>query len=233
MYLQHHFCFSIPHHHLIFIHLLLSSLQATPQLLQANANAGRRLLNAAQLIEPAAARVSSLNPKAYWRRLQATNSIPEITSDVAAKESVIPTVSPLLTLNDMLCAVESFSPTGLEGITMPTAAEFKSAGVTANPSSGKPITCPPLPTLGSFHHGGVVFKPVVIPVVFHCECCHLLLPRKMTHLWLLYTLVPQPTASCKVMCCSSQLLLHGLVGWYRSAHDTFPTHLLLLCCLVL
>jgi hypothetical protein len=109
----------------------------------------------------------------HARHLQATATIPVISLDVAKKTAVIPTASPLLTLNDMLCAVEPFSPTGLKGMLMPTAAELQTAGVDATAASGKAISCTPRPAVRNFNHGGVAFKPVVIPVVFHCEwqCC--------------------------------------------------------------
>jgi hypothetical protein len=144
--------------------LLPASFQGNPQLLQGSEGAGRRMLSAAADMQHTQ-QAANTHP----RHLHAANIIPDIPEDVAVKESVIPTTSPLLTLNDMLCAVEDYSPTGLTGMVMPTAAEFKNAGVEATAASGKPIKCDPLPTVGTFQHGNVVFKPVVIPVVFHCE----------------------------------------------------------------
>eukprot|EP00883_Tetradesmus_obliquus_P014390 jgi/Sobl393_1/7431/SZX73457.1 len=140
--------------------------QSSPQLLQGSTNAGRRrrMLSLSPASPPAAAAAGP-----HTRHLSATATIPVIPVDVAAKESVIPTASPLLTLNDMLCAVEPFSPIGLKGMLMPTAAELQTAGVAATAASGKQITCAPLPKAGTFNHGGVAFKPVVIPVVFHCQ----------------------------------------------------------------
>jgi hypothetical protein len=141
----------------------LRQLQGTTQLLQGGASTGRRLLSTTQ-------QHTHSQQYVHNRQLQATTTIPVISDDVAAKQSVIPTASELLTLNDMLCAVESYSPTGLTGMIMPTAAEFKIAGVTPTDASGKAIKCPAVPQqLGTFQFGGVVFKPVVIPIVFHCE----------------------------------------------------------------
>jgi hypothetical protein len=69
------------------------------------------MLSAAQHTQAAAS--------AHARRLQATNVIPVISVDVAAKRSIIPTDSLPLSLNDMICAVKSYSPTGLTGMLMP------------------------------------------------------------------------------------------------------------------
>jgi hypothetical protein len=61
----------------------------------------------------------------------------------------------------MLCIVQSFSPTGLQGMLLPS-------GVNGT-GKGTPITCEPLPKPGIFRYQGLTFKPVKIPVVFHCE----------------------------------------------------------------
>ena len=98
---------------------------------------------------------------AHWgRQLLATpEAIPVIPTETALKEAVPPTISPLMTLQDMLCAVRYYSPTGLEGMVLP-----------GNGSSpGKPITCGPAPKPSIFHYNNLAFKRVRIPVVFHCK----------------------------------------------------------------
>lgn len=79
---------------------------------------------------------------------------------------VQPTVSPLMALEDMLCHVKQYSPTGLAGMLLPSNGTAK----------GTVIKCLPLPEPTIFRHNKLVFKPVKIPVVFHCEqplaaCC--------------------------------------------------------------
>lgn len=85
--------------------------------------------------------------------------IPAIPIQEAIASKVPATVSPLMTLKDMLCHVKEYSPTGLTGMLMPSNGTAK----------GTVISCPPLPEPTIFRHNTVVFKPVKIPVVFHCE----------------------------------------------------------------
>eukprot|EP00882_Tetradesmus_deserticola_P002360 GHRQ01002518.1.p1 GENE.GHRQ01002518.1~~GHRQ01002518.1.p1 ORF type:complete len:685 (+),score=199.38 GHRQ01002518.1:243-2297(+) len=139
-----------------------AATQGPPQLLLGGAAAGRRMLSVSQATQLARADTNA-------RHLLATASIPVIRTDQAVKQLAIPTASDLLTLQDMVCAVQSFSPTGLKGMLMPSAAEMTSAGVDDTADAGKAITCRLHPKVGTFHHDGVRFKPVVIPVVFHCQ----------------------------------------------------------------
>jgi hypothetical protein len=85
--------------------------------------------------------------------------IPAIPIQEAVVEKVPATVSPLMTLEEMLCHVKAYSPTGLAGMMMPSNGTGK----------GTVINCPPLPEPTVFRHNKLVFKPVKIPVVFHCE----------------------------------------------------------------
>jgi hypothetical protein len=105
----------------------------------------------------------------HVRHLQAAASIPYIpdtqpstaAAAAAVADDVIPTSSPEMSLQEMLCAIEPYSPTGLQGMKLP-------AGNTSSSSSGA-IKCQP-PELGLFQHNNVVFRPIVVPIVFHCEC---------------------------------------------------------------
>lgn len=78
----------------------------------------------------------------------------------------------------MLCSVRSFSPTGVEGLALPPSG----AKAGAKPA---PVACDDdaLPA-GYFQAGAVRFRPVVIPVVFHCEwqsCMHAQLQAGMRY----------------------------------------------------
>jgi hypothetical protein len=66
-----------------------------------------------------------------------------------------------MTLQDMLCNVQQFSPTKLKGLLLPSRGN----------STGQrtPIKCEPLPEPAVFRYQQLVFKPVKIPVVFHCK----------------------------------------------------------------
>ena len=72
-------------------------------------------------------------------------------------------VSPLMTLQEMLCGVEDKSRTGLQGILLPTNRN--------GTGRGEPIVCPPSSesAVTLYNKLPVKFKPVKIPVVFHCE----------------------------------------------------------------
>lgn len=87
--------------------------------------------------------------------------IPIIPAGEAVTENVPATVSPLMTLQDMLCNVQQFSPTKLKGLLLPSRGN----------STGQrtPIKCEPLPEPAVFRYQQLVFKPVKIPVVFHCQ----------------------------------------------------------------
>jgi hypothetical protein len=83
------------------------------------------------------------------RRLAAAAAIPVITgqTDVGSTiGGILPTDLPPQTLQEMLCGIAPW------------------AANTTDTSK-----CPPART-GRFSHGGVTFKPVNIPIVFHCEC---------------------------------------------------------------
>jgi hypothetical protein len=66
-------------------------------------------------------------------------------------------------LQEMLCGVEQYSRTGFQGMVLPTSKN--------GTGRGKPIVCPPAPEPAVLPYNGVSvkFKPVKIPVVFHCE----------------------------------------------------------------
>lgn len=64
-----------------------------------------------------------------------------------------------MSLQEMLCAIKPYSPTGLQGIKLPAGNSSSSSGA---------IPCKP-PELGLFQHGNVVFQPVEVPVVFHLQ----------------------------------------------------------------
>lgn len=128
------------------------------QLLRSAHAAGhRRHLHAA----PAAAPVAAAPAPAAKRPTGAP--IPVIPKEEARVERVPPTVSPLMTLQEMLCNVKSYSPSGLKGMLLP---DRKTNGT----GQGRPIVCPPVPEPAIFRYKQLVFKPVKIPVVFHCEC---------------------------------------------------------------
>lgn len=112
----------------------------------ANAQSGRRLLL------PAHSSSTGLSYHHYQqqqglRHLQAGAAIPDLP-DV---------VGPILSISDMLCLIAPFNPTGLKGITLPKQL------ATGN-SSGGAISCN-LKLPSAYEK----FKPVEIPVVFHCE----------------------------------------------------------------
>jgi hypothetical protein len=129
---------------------------ATEQLLTGSTN-NRRLLAGAD--------------QRYWHRhLAAAGTgarvgarIPAIVANESATMPV--TVSPVMSLLDMLCAIRSYSPTALQGLTLPP------GNYSDNPAfnKGGPIRCPPRTAAPLFRYGKTVFKPVKIPVVFHCE----------------------------------------------------------------
>lgn len=64
-----------------------------------------------------------------------------------------------MTLREMLCAAKPYSPTGLQGITLPPSSKPSAARVGSD-------GCPEKAT-GIFNYMGVAFTPVVIPVAFH------------------------------------------------------------------
>jgi len=66
-----------------------------------------------------------------------------------------------MTLEEMLCHVQEFSPTGLQGLLLPRRDN--------STTQGRPIACKPLPPPAIFRYQQLVFKPVKIPVVFHCK----------------------------------------------------------------
>jgi hypothetical protein len=107
------------------------------------------------------------------RHLQAAASIPYIpdtqpstaAAAAAAADEAIPTSSPEMSLQEMLCAIEPYSPTGLQGMQLPAGNTSSSS----SSSSSGAIKCQP-PELGLFQHKDVVFRPIVVPIVFHCEC---------------------------------------------------------------
>jgi hypothetical protein len=65
-----------------------------------------------------------------------------------------------MSMQDMLCTVQEYSPTRLQGMLLPDK---------KNTSAGIPIKCGPPPQPTIFRYQQLVFKPVKIPVVFHCE----------------------------------------------------------------
>lgn len=79
----------------------------------------------------------------------------------AAIKDVPPTLSPLMTLQDMLCSVRGFSPTGLQGMFIPER--------NASKDKPRPIVCPPPPKPALFRYNKTVFRPVKIPVAFHVQ----------------------------------------------------------------
>lgn len=104
--------------------------------------AGRRLLRH-QAVDPS----SHQNATARHRRLAAAAQIPVITGGADdAGAGPLPTQLPPQTLEDMLCAIAPF------------------AGKAVDTSK-----CKPQPK-GMYSHAGLSFKPVTVPVVFHCEC---------------------------------------------------------------
>lgn len=107
----------------------------------------------------------------HWRRqLQAVGGgIPVIPSDKAQQEALPPTVSPLMGLQDMLCWVKPFSPTGLQGMLIPPNRNYSAMAKKAA-GTAHAITCPARPKPAIFRYNNIVFKRVKIPVVFHCEC---------------------------------------------------------------
>lgn len=102
----------------------------------------------------------------HTRKLHAAASIPVIPDAKARAAALLPTESPEMTLQDMLCAVESYSPTGLQGLTLPPA--YGGVNGSSDSSSSSQIQCKP-PKLGLFQYNQVAFRPLVVPVVFHCE----------------------------------------------------------------
>lgn len=88
--------------------------------------------------------------------------IPVIPDSKAYDAFITPTVSPLMTMQEMLCFVSGYSPKGLQGMALPDA-----GNATARNRS---ITCPAFPSKPTiFRYQNLVFKPVKIPVVFHCK----------------------------------------------------------------
>jgi hypothetical protein len=69
----------------------------------------------------------------------------------AAAQGDADSSSQMQTLKDMLCGMRSWSPTGLDGVL------------------SKPVDCSAARTVASAA-SLATFKPLVIPVVFHCEC---------------------------------------------------------------
>jgi hypothetical protein len=134
---------------------------------------GRRLLQGTQRHLTLQQQPRQQQQQQQWqlrhvRRLHAAASIPYIPASVtqpsssssraaAAADEAIPTASPEMSLQDMLCAIEPYSPSGLQGMRLP-------AG-----NAASSIKCK-APELGLFHHNDVVFRPIVVPIVFHCEC---------------------------------------------------------------
>jgi hypothetical protein len=119
-----------------------------------------RHLHAASPPAKAAAPAPAAPVAASAARREAGAPIPVIADSEAVAENVPPTVSPLMSMQDMLCTVQENSPTRLQGMLLPDK---------KNTSAGIPIKCgaPPQPTI--FRYQQLVFKPVKIPVVFHCE----------------------------------------------------------------
>jgi hypothetical protein len=129
------------------------------------------------------------------RRLQAMQAmfvIPEVNT---AGRS-LPTDSPQQNLKQMLCGIQGFSPTGLTGV-------LPSANAAAGAGSQAADACS-TPRMGLFSHKGVVFQPLVIPVVFHCECLGRLPKNDLYSLLCCYM---------TLLCCSSsdELLVMLLV----------------------
>jgi hypothetical protein len=73
-------------------------------------------------------------------------------------------------MKDMLCGIQGFSPTGLTGVLPAGTAAAAAAGAGSSPSAAAAETTCTTPRLGLFAYKGVMFQPLVIPVVFHCEC---------------------------------------------------------------
>lgn len=69
-----------------------------------------------------------------------------------------------MSLEEMLCQVQGFSPTGLQGLRLPSRDNSS--------TRGRPLACQPLPPPAIFKYQQLLFKPVKIPVVFHCKSCH-------------------------------------------------------------
>lgn len=154
---------------------LFDVAQGTSELLQGANNNNRRLLelpsaharglHSARHLHaaspPAKAAAAPPAPAASAARREAGAPIPVIANSDAVVENVPPTVSPLMSMQDMLCTVQEYSPTRLQGMLLPDRKNTTAAGI--------PIKCgaPPQPTI--FRYQQLVFKPVKIPVVFHCE----------------------------------------------------------------
>jgi hypothetical protein len=130
---------------------------------------GRRLLLSSQQQQQQQERQRHAQQRSrHFRRLHNAASIPYIPDDpstsaaAASPFAVIPTASPEMSLQEMLCAIKPYSPAGLQGMKLP-------AGNSSSSSSSGAITCKPA-ELGLFQHGSVAFQPIEVPVVFHCEC---------------------------------------------------------------
>jgi hypothetical protein len=137
------------------------------------AAAGRRLLHGSMRTKHQQRQSTLQQQPRHVRYLQAAASIPYIPATqptaavaaAAAADEAIPTSSPEMSLQEMLCAIEPYSPTGLQGMKLP-------AGKTASSSSSSgAIKCEP-PEHGMFQHNNVVFRPIVVPIVFHRESLH-------------------------------------------------------------
>lgn len=171
---------SFTHRMINMCHLTLPcvALQQAMHASPAAALAGRRLLFSRQQQQQQLRR-----PPRHNRRLHGAASMPYIASSqpatgaAATARTSIPTVSPEMGLQEMLCAIQPYSPTRLQGMRLP-------AGNSS--SSSRAIACRP-PQLGLFQHGRVVFRPIVVPIVFHgelqkgqhrafcrCLCCYVI-----------------------------------------------------------
>eukprot|EP00775_Hariotina_reticulata_P007450 gene7450-7660_t len=122
---------------------------------------GRRMLQAA-------GRLWHRQHPAATRQLHGIASIPAISGDQALAEDTLPTISPPLTLRDMICMVENFSPVGVKGLSLPAEYSNSSYNHSIKGKEG-PVTCGEPLSVVPFRHAGVAFKRVVIPVVFHCQ----------------------------------------------------------------
>uniref|UniRef100_A0A383VZJ4 Peptidase M43 pregnancy-associated plasma-A domain-containing protein n=1 Tax=Tetradesmus obliquus TaxID=3088 RepID=A0A383VZJ4_TETOB len=118
--------------------------------------AGRRLAAASLNTPSSGALLRRIKRRQqHSRRLQAATAayvIPEVNTAGRG----LPTDSPQQSLKQMLCSIQSFSPTGLAGV-LPAAAAGKEA-----------VDGCSMPRMGLFSYKGVVFQPLVIPIVFHC-----------------------------------------------------------------